>query len=304
MLHTVVRTPVCFTLIVILSACVCVVSAPLFVYSDGLSANDLRAFVSGKESTQLVMNLPADLENGLVLGGIDLHKEDKKLQEIESKLISQIELKTKEQEQLRKHISTPPLNAVKLPSRKIIYYEDGIERETTLDLHEDGKAGEGIDFVVNAENDQRTPDEARASLAIKPPAPDAGPLRQTEEILGLRSEHAALKTKIESHEAILHSIDESLRKLVALEESSRKFPFAERQGANQRDSAESRYSDPNRVSIIADRATFYTGPAQFDSPLLSLPRGTDVTLMERQGEWCRVELPNGIKAWVRGKNIG
>jgi hypothetical protein len=58
--------------------------------------------------------------------------------------------------------------------------------------------------------------------------------------------------------------------------------------------------------ILAERTVPRKGPGEsyaqsFKEPLHD---GAEFRLMEREGEWVRVQLDNGVACWLRARDIG
>ena len=72
-------------------------------------------------------------------------------------------------------------------------------------------------------------------------------------------------------------------------------PAAQRQApavTSQRD------SDMPFVTVMVDKANLRLGPNTSDSPVMTVSRGTRLTVETRQGPWFRVYAPNGNRLWV------
>lgn len=57
------------------------------------------------------------------------------------------------------------------------------------------------------------------------------------------------------------------------------------------------------ATITVDKANLRTGPGQQHSPLLTVARGTRLTVEKRQGEWYRVVAPTGERAWISSEVV-
>ena len=57
--------------------------------------------------------------------------------------------------------------------------------------------------------------------------------------------------------------------------------------------------DMQIATVVADKAALRTGPGMENSPLMEVTRGTRLTVEKRDGNWYRVNTPNGTRAWVR-----
>ncbi len=54
------------------------------------------------------------------------------------------------------------------------------------------------------------------------------------------------------------------------------------------------------VTVTADKAALRTGPGLENSPLLHVSKGTTLTVETRNGNWYRVNTPQGTRAWISG----
>jgi hypothetical protein len=59
-----------------------------------------------------------------------------------------------------------------------------------------------------------------------------------------------------------------------------------------------RESDMPFVTVMVDKANLRLGPTAQDSPVMTVSRGTRLTVETRQGPWYRVYAPNGNRLWV------
>ncbi len=51
-------------------------------------------------------------------------------------------------------------------------------------------------------------------------------------------------------------------------------------------------------TVIADKANLRTGPGKDNSPFMTVPKGSRLTIETRNGDWYRVITPTGTRAWV------
>ena len=52
------------------------------------------------------------------------------------------------------------------------------------------------------------------------------------------------------------------------------------------------------ATVTSDKAYLRSGPGKDNSPLMSVSKGTRLTVETREGEWYRVITPTGSRAWV------
>ena len=64
-------------------------------------------------------------------------------------------------------------------------------------------------------------------------------------------------------------------------------------------STESREAEEMLIATVtSDKAYLRSGPGKDNSPLMSVSKGTRLTVETREGEWYRVITPTGSRAWV------
>ena len=56
--------------------------------------------------------------------------------------------------------------------------------------------------------------------------------------------------------------------------------------------------------ILPDEVTVKDGPSPGASTAFQLHAGLRVRLVERDHEWVRVRLPNGLEGWMRDGDVG
>lgn len=62
-------------------------------------------------------------------------------------------------------------------------------------------------------------------------------------------------------------------------------------------------ADMEIVTVAVSKAFLRAGPGKTNSPLMTVSRGTRLTVERKKGEWFRVIAPSGVRAWISNEVI-
>lgn len=316
---------------------------PLFVKSDGLTPEDLKRFATAndenpkdKEIRELTMNLNAPVESVTASEDVRLKIEEQKLRSIEDRVVKQLEDAKQDAVIERLKTSSAAMDDVveadtlnkesgSSATRKIVMYDGQTEREAELNISAAAENNTVLAAPSSSLPEKKPPVEMRGSLnpeTFTPKSPSTEvEMVSTKDIDALRVEFQRIRSSLGVQEEILRSIDDTLVSLsdnephiLASAETYSELDLAPTNAPEVAKESQLPLVDSTALAqpkdslsssaVRAARASLYTGPAKFDSPIMNLYEGTKIKIIETRGDWTYVKAPNGIKGWVRSKYLG
>lgn len=230
----------------------------------GIILNSLLIFISSLAQAQDKIN------------SAELDAENAKLMKIEAQLLEELSSgKSSESDFVNK--TTPPIQQIEEPA---------VNAATSLKV-EEPKA------MISVEQDKAEKARGQA-LAVENES-----LRKQVSQAELRE--AQLKRELEQIKNRLLVADTEVERLSSIvEQKNRGKVFST---ANTTKNPIQTENVPAAVdvmvaTVIADKAHLRTGPSKDDSPLMTVSKGTRLSIENRRGDWYMVIAPTGVRAWV------
>ncbi len=330
--------------IMFIAAFFVMVQGPLFVNSDGLSAEEMARFKSSpkdEEIRQLTSALTSDVEFPISADQALLEAQERRLRDVEVQVLARLEESSKANDKgqaissvVNSSSDEPTISTSK---RTVVLYDGEDEAAAQIDLSEKGEVVATTEpdhtqsIVTRGNKPEMVPDLPRSTVREKEQLPviSSDPEVSVVDLDSLRRDFREIRQRLSIQENLLHSIDQSLVEIAAERSRERAVWDDDRDLAtpeiasltpvpskveSEAPSELARYAPGvgiksevaglDYANINTRRASVYTGPAQFDSAIFNLYEGTKVRVLERRGEWARITAPNGVKGWIRERYLG